>query len=328
MSFLDGLFHLKLWLNGTETITSPQPLDIVGEGITLTTTNGRSVLDLSGLAADGGVAEHAADTDNPHETNIGNLGGGTLAELSAIITDADIADAAVLAAHITDTANPHGTDIANLGQGTLAELNGRVSDANLVPEARTITAGTGLTGGGDLSANRTLNVAANADGSIVVNADDIQVGVLATDAQHGDRGGGDLHDDATTSVSGFMSAADKRKLEPFIDFVVDTSDATPVQAGSIPLTDDAVMRLYWSFAGKDGSGNRCTSSGVHEFHRHDGAAPAALGSPQSLKTHDATAGIGGVSLGTSGNNITASFTGLSGAITGRLKVWAYEELDL
>jgi hypothetical protein len=44
-----------------------------------------------------------------------------------------------------------------------------------VPTARTVTAGAGLTGGGDLSADRTVNVAA-ADGSIVVNADSIQVG--------------------------------------------------------------------------------------------------------------------------------------------------------
>lgn len=82
-----------------------------------------------------------------------------------------------------------------------------------VPTSRLITAGAGLTGGGDLSADRTLNVAANADGSIVVNADDIQVGVLATDGQHGNRGGGTLHAAATTSVNGFMSAADKTKLD-------------------------------------------------------------------------------------------------------------------
>lgn len=48
-------------------------------------------------------------------------------------------------------------------------------------------AGAGLTQSGNV-----LNVAANADGSIVVNAD-IQVGVLATDAQHGARGGAGLH---------------------------------------------------------------------------------------------------------------------------------------
>lgn len=41
----------------------------------------------------------------------------------------------------------------------------------------TMTAGAGLTGGGDLSANRTFNVAA-ADGTIIVNADSIQVGTV------------------------------------------------------------------------------------------------------------------------------------------------------
>lgn len=77
------------------------------------------------------------------------------------------------------------------------------------PTTRTLTAGAGLTGGGDLSADRTFNVVANADGSIVVAADDVKVGVLATDAQHGNRGNGALHTAATTSLAGFMAAADK-----------------------------------------------------------------------------------------------------------------------
>lgn len=80
-----------------------------------------------------------------------------------------------------------------------------------VPDLRVITAGAGLTGGGDLSADRTIDVGANADGSITVNANDIQVGILATDAQHGTRGGGTQHSDVTTSVAGFQSAADKTK---------------------------------------------------------------------------------------------------------------------
>ena len=71
-----------------------------------------------------------------------------------------------------------------------------------------ITAGSGLTKSGN-----TLNIGANADGSIIVNADDIQVGVLATDVQHGNRGNGSLHSIATTSVNGFMSASDKTKLD-------------------------------------------------------------------------------------------------------------------
>lgn len=34
-----------------------------------------------------------------------------------------------------------------------------------------------------------------------------------TDAGHGDRAGGSLHANATTSVAGFMSSADKTKLD-------------------------------------------------------------------------------------------------------------------
>lgn len=86
--------------------------------------------------------------------------------------------------------------------------------AGEVPAARTITAGTGLTGGGDLSANRTVNVIANADGSIIANADDIQVGILATDAQHGPRGGGTQHSNVVAAgAAGFMTGSDKSKLD-------------------------------------------------------------------------------------------------------------------
>ena len=53
----------------------------------------------------------------------------------------------------------------------------------------------------------------SADGSIIVNADDISVGVLQTDAQHGNLGGGALHALVTPTVDGFMSAVDKTKLD-------------------------------------------------------------------------------------------------------------------
>jgi len=83
-----------------------------------------------------------------------------------------------------------------------------------VPTIRVLTAGAGLTGGGDLSADRTFNVGANVDGSIVVNADDIKVGILATDAQHGARGGGTQHSDVVAAgASGFMNGTDKTKLD-------------------------------------------------------------------------------------------------------------------
>jgi hypothetical protein len=84
--------------------------------------------------------------------------------------------------------------------------------AGYVPSTRLVTAGAGLTGGGSLAANITINVGANADGSITVNANDIQVGVLATDAQHGVRGGGTQHAVVTALLAGFMSSADFTKL--------------------------------------------------------------------------------------------------------------------
>ena len=41
--------------------------------------------------------------------------------------------------------------------------------ANTSPNSRTVTAGTGLSGGGDLTANRTLNLANQATGTVMAN---------------------------------------------------------------------------------------------------------------------------------------------------------------
>lgn len=100
-----------------------------------------------------------------------------------------------------------GLSVTPTSKGILLETSA-AAEAGDVPTSRTITAGAGLTGGGDLSANRTLAVVA-ADASIVVNADSIGVGVLQNDTMHGTRGGGTQHAAATTSTAGFMSAADK-----------------------------------------------------------------------------------------------------------------------
>ena len=80
-----------------------------------------------------------------------------------------------------------------------------------VPTTRSVIAGAGLTGGGQLTGDVTLNVVANADGSIVVAADDVKVGVIS-DAQHGTRGGGTLHPLASSGVAGFMAYAESTKL--------------------------------------------------------------------------------------------------------------------
>lgn len=99
-----------------------------------------------------------------------------------------------------------------MGQG--AGVRGGFSTGQVdVPSSRTLTAGNGLVGGGDLSEDRTFDVVANGDGSLVVNPNDMKVGILATDAQHGARGGGSQHAEAVADgADGFLIGSDKAKL--------------------------------------------------------------------------------------------------------------------
>lgn len=96
--------------------------------------------------------------------------------------------------------------------GNMSAANISSGGAPVVTEDRTITAGAGLNGGGDLSVDRAFFIAA-ADGSISVTAQAIAVGVLQGDAQHGQLNGGSNHSAATTGTAGFMSATDKLKLD-------------------------------------------------------------------------------------------------------------------
>jgi hypothetical protein len=172
------------------------------------------------------------------------------------------------------------------------KLDGLPSAA--VPTSRTVTAGTGLTGGGALSGDITLNVIANADGSIVANGDDIQVGVLATDAQHGTRGGGTQHAVATGGDAGFMSAADKTAHDslvtraPLIPYVVasgttadiladDSEDVYTTEEG-IPANETWWMTFkWWDYSGDGGSvtvtdSTRFNEDGTTTWNLHNSGA--------------------------------------------------------
>lgn len=101
-------------------------------------------------------------------------------------------------------------EIADLGVMVDQQLLDRIKALESAGAPGSVLAGNGLEFGGDLV---TLHVVANGDGSIISNANDVQVGVLATDAQHGVRGGGTQHAVATGASAGFQSATDKTRAD-------------------------------------------------------------------------------------------------------------------
>jgi hypothetical protein len=106
--------------------------------------------------------------------------------------------------------SPGGSDVVGTNTLTFTEF------AN----AGNITAGAGL-----LKTGNVIDIICS-DGSISVAADSIAVGVLANDAQHGNRGGGALHANATTSVAGFMSSTDKTTINT-ATFITRSTTAAP-----------------------------------------------------------------------------------------------------
>lgn len=96
---------------------------------------------------------------------------------SRALTEADISD---LGAYITSSGVTYENLDANgdigTGAGTVASGN-HTHDSTYVPLTRTLTAGTGLTGGGDLSANRTFNVDVGITDNKIVQIDDTDAAV-------------------------------------------------------------------------------------------------------------------------------------------------------
>lgn len=121
-------------------------------------------------------------------------------------TNSNLADIAIKNHNVLD--NIQGGTTGEFYHLTAAE---HTAIGTFVPNTRNLTAGAGLTGGGNLTADRTFDVVAG-DGSITVGTNSITVGVI-NDTQHGNRGGGALHANATTSTAGFMSGADKTKID-------------------------------------------------------------------------------------------------------------------
>ena len=163
-----------------EGIELPQrsTIDFQGTGVTATDNGSKTVVTIPGIPPGSGLSVAGAGL---YEAPAGTVNVGANVDASIIVNADDIQVAAAI-------------------------QSGAALGATAVQPARTLTAGAGLTGGGDLSANRTFDVGANADGSIAVGANDVGVGVLATDAQHGARGGGTQHLPVSNTAAGFAVA--------------------------------------------------------------------------------------------------------------------------
>lgn len=116
-----------------------------------------------------------------------------------------------------------------------------------VPSTRVIATGNGLSGGGDLSVDRTHVVVAHPDGSIVVGPAGVQVGTLAGDSQHGSLGGGSLHALATVLQAGFMSPGDKAKVDELYGLRAEDAEMILIPEG--PVTGQGQRLAQLTFEG-------------------------------------------------------------------------------
>jgi len=90
------------------------------------------------------------------------------------------------------------------------------------------------------SDTRNVALTLSGDGSLAVAASALGVGVLASDAQHGARGGGNQHANVVASgAAGFMSGADKTKLDTLI----------AAQSGGAPVAGGPFTTLNFTGAG-------------------------------------------------------------------------------
>lgn len=136
---------------------------------------------------------HKLEVNNPHSVTKTQVGLGNVDDTSDVNKPISIAQHTAIDAvqddlniHKNNTNNPHNVTKTQLGLSAVdntADVNKPISIAtqtalNLkVDKVRQIIAGNGLTGGGDLSADRTYNIVSANDG-ITVNTDNVQLNTI------------------------------------------------------------------------------------------------------------------------------------------------------
>jgi hypothetical protein len=166
-----------------------------------------------GAATTGALAAHTGDTNNPHNVTTTQIGAATVGALSA---------------HTGNTSNPHSVTAAQVGA---------------VPVARTVSTSGAATGGGALSADITISVAADA-----------AQGTTST-RQIGTTTPGALGGTATAGTSLAASAADH--VHP----IVETSGPTTLTIGAV-ADGEYVRRVGTALVGGTPSGGGSGGYGI------------------------------------------------------------------
>jgi hypothetical protein len=224
------MFDGGVWKNVTLATAGIAPSSHVGatgsaHGVATTAVNGfMSTTDkskLDGIASGAEVNQSAFSNFLVGSTTISADNKQDTIEIVAGIGISLVADAVNDKITINSTAEPNGFTNFTAGATTVS--------ADQANDTLAFTAGAGLSITGDAT------------------NDAITFAVALTDTAHGNRGGGALHAVATTGANGFMSSADKQKL----DNMLMTQTATlPATAGWYRVATSAVGvgRLFGHFA--------------------------------------------------------------------------------
>lgn len=234
------------WILRDHTGPTWEPLDNDG-GAVLSNT---APVDVTKAPADAGVANEGSRQDHKHDVSTAAPGATGVATVSGEGTATSLArsdhthqantapaDVTKAAAAIGTSGEParadHKHDVSTAAAASIAGTNTEgvatslarsdhghalannvVDNAALRDSAGQSVIGKPGTGSGDPS-----DIVAGADNQILHRASGtVQFGAL-TDTLHGTRGGGTQHAAATSSVAGFMSAADKAKLDNLSDLI-------------------------------------------------------------------------------------------------------------
>jgi hypothetical protein len=236
---------------------------IVGTASTGFVPSTRTVTGTAPILIDGDNAAHDLSANRTWSFAFDNttltLTGGNALQRAALSGDLACAAGSNTCTFATVNSNVGSFTNASVTVNAKGLVTAASSGATPALASRNLTAGAGMTGGGDLSADRTFDVVANADGTIVVNANDVQAGVMQTP---------NIADDAVTNAK-LANIATGRFKGRVTAGTGDPEDITGTQATTLL---DAFTSSLKGLAPASGGGTT-------NFLRADGtwAAPPASG---------------------------------------------------